>query len=292
MQGMTPLIYACSCEANMEDEVRLLLAHNADPQHVLHADNVPYKTALEAAAALKHESIVAILANAETENNQHSDEPVTRGSFFTTLLTKKQLEQDRQKVVHAIELSDILQFKKMIKNENINVDDLYHNEKYGSISFLAIALNQYFLQKELFHNIVPQNENTSQTLKNWVFVGYEAAKTILFDLVEKKPNLNIGYTHPVTNELVRGEKVLSTPLKEAIKRNDLSLMLHLVANGADLNYKGESDEAITPIELAQQSSHPDLLNVILKISREEDVVPLEGRDKGSQEKDQDEELTE
>jgi hypothetical protein len=44
--------------------------------------------------------------------------------------------------------------------------------------------------------------------------------------------------HPTTHELLREETIVSTPLKEAIRRNDRSLILQLAKYRADLKFVG------------------------------------------------------
>ena len=278
LQQTTPLISACSSVVEMKNEVELLLAHNADPSQKLNSDVTPYKTALEAASNLNHSFIIELLQANENKDKQPSQSctnDATTRNFFSTGLTKQKLKKEHEKLVRTIELGDLKTFKEIMTHNWVDVNYLHNDEKNGPMLLVAFALNQYFLQRELCSNIVPNNVNTSQTLKMLVFTGYETAKTILFDILEKKPNLNIDYTHPVINELIRQEGNFSTPLKEAVRCNDRPVIQMLLDNNADITFVGSADEKETPLALAKASKSKDLYNFITKLYADASTIPLD-----------------
>jgi hypothetical protein len=256
-EWVTPLLYACSCKNELIDVVNLLLMSdkglNMDSL-LQEKKNAGYQAALRSATAFKHQSIVNLLKNFDQDNDS-SDDVVIRGSFFSTP-SKKKCEKERKNFMDTIKFSNYLQFKKILQKKWITVnDECYFQE----------ALNQYFFQRELFKNILAQNEHASQALKDRGFLESEEAKNILFDIIEQQTNLDIAYVHPTTHELLREETIVSTPLKEAIRRNDRSLILQLAKYRADLKFVGFGENAVLPLELAKRSSQQDLYDFIVTL---------------------------
>lgn len=193
--------------------------------------------------------------NTDQENGGHSsiiEKPVSNFAF-TIGPSKKDLEKLHEDLRGLVLYNRYELFNEMIGKDNVNLGYAFQVTPYGYVSLLSTALDKYLEQRNIYLDITGNEEPDSfEPIKNSIAFTYNAARCILYTILNKKPVVNCHYVYDLSNPNAESLES-STPLKEAIKYDDRTLVFQLMKAGANPYFK-EAPLEKTALEYAQEKN--------------------------------------